>query len=356
MCAERLPQRKSARRAQRGLSIVELMIGIVIAMLVAIAASGAAIFFNSAQRQGMGTNGALINTTTSLAALKEDLAQVGLGFFGESTFLCSNLNLSVAGNNYSVNSFSPLQVVRGGNFDQVDVVYANEVAGGANVRLKSATGSLATLESYLPAAVGSAVIFAKAPPSSGRCTVRTVTQVTPATTDVPETISYDSTGSHNQVAFATPETYGSGDRVALLGDLSWQRYRVTGGNLVVERRFDNTSATLIRNVVAFRVQYGVTAVGDTTIADWVDPSGTTWATLTPATLPRVRAVRIGVVTRSTQMERRDASGNCVATEVTPSLFGDEVSGLPADWGCYRYRSATMTVPLRNVALGLRSGA
>jgi type IV pilus assembly protein PilW len=352
----------AARRAQRGLSIVELMIGIVIAMLVAIAASGAAIFFNAAQRQGMGATGALINTTTALSALKEDIAQVGLGFFGESTFLCSNLNLSVGGSNYSVDSFSPLQVASGGNFDQVDVVYANEVAGGANVRLKgAATAALATLESYLPASVGSAVIFAKAPPAGGRCTVRTVTQVTPAATDVSQTIGYDSSGSHNQVAFAVPTTYGDDDRVALLGDLSWQRYRVSGGNLVVERRFDNTSATLVRNVVAFRVQYGVTAVGDTTITRWVapgtvDPDGTNWSALTPVTLPRVRAVRIGVVTRSTQMERRDASGNCVATEALPSLFGGQVTGLPTDWGCYRYRNATLTVPLRNVALGLRSGA
>lgn len=362
MCADLVRRQPRRAAAQRGLSIVELMIGIVVAMLVAIAASGAAIFFNAAQRQGMGTSGALVNTTTSLSALKEDVAQVGLGFFGESSFLCSNLNLSVGATNYSETGFSPLQVTRSGNFDQVDVIYANEVAGGANVRLKgAATATAATVESYLPAGAGAAVVLAKAPPSGGRCTVRSVTAVTPATADAPQAITFDSTGTHNQLPFAVPETYGDGDRVALLGSLAWQRYRVVGNDLVVDRRFDGTSATLVRNVVAFRVQYGVTAANDTTIANWVDASGTdaagtNWSALTPTTLPRVRAVRIGIVTRSTQMERRDSNNNCTASEALPNLFGDDVTGLPTDWACYRYRNATVTVPLRNIALGLRVGA
>lgn len=349
MCAEH--RCLAPRRRQRGLSLIELLVGIVVALLVGIAASGSAIFFTAAQRQGMGTSGALINTTTALSALKEDLAQVGLGFFGQASFLCPQLNVSVGADNFSTGNFSPLSIRRSGNFDEIDVVYANEVAGGANVVLKdNATATSATLQSFLPATAGTAVLLMNS--TANRCTVRSVTQVVPATDDTPHGIGFDGTGVHNRVAFANPGAYVSGDRVALLGTLAWQRYRVDNGNLLVERRFEAGSSVLVRNVVAFRAQYGVTVPGDTTIDDWVAPTGP-WTTLTPVTLPRVRAVRLGIVTRSPQAEKRDADGNCTASEAVPQLFGANVTGLPADWGCFRYRASTVTVPLRNVALGLR---
>jgi type IV pilus assembly protein PilW len=349
MCAEL--RTLAPRSRQRGLSLIELMVGIVVALLVGIAASGSAIFFTAAQRQGMGTSGALINTTTALSAIKEDLAQVGLGFFGQAAFLCPSLNVSVDANDFSTNTFSPLTVTRTGNFDDINVVYANEVAGGANVILQdNATATAATLQSYLPATAGAAVLFMNS--AATRCTVRSVTQVVAATTDTPQSIGFDGAGTHNQVAFGTPGVYVRGDRVALLGALAWQRYRVDNGNLLIERRFEAGSSVLVRNVVAFRAQYGVTAAGTTTITSWVDPTGG-WAMLTAATLPQLRAVRLGIVTRSTQAEKRDANGNCTASEALPQLFGADVTGLPADWACFRYRTSIVTVPLRNVALGLR---
>jgi hypothetical protein len=36
----------------------------------------------------------------------------------------------------------------------------------------------------------------------------------------------------------------------------------------------------------------------------------------------------------------------------PTLFGAAVTADVADWQCYRYRSATLVVPLRNLVLGM----
>ena len=50
------------------------------------------------------------------------------------------------------------------------------------------------------------------------------------------------------------------DRTTLLGRLRWNRYRLDGTNLLLERPLEDASAILARNVVAFRAQYGAAGV------------------------------------------------------------------------------------------------
>jgi type IV pilus assembly protein PilW len=69
-------------------------------------------------------------------------------------------------------------------------------------------------------------------------------------------------------------------------------------------------------------------------------------------LPRVRALRIGMVTRSPQREKPNAAGNCEASTAKPQLFGAEVEPDVSDWACYRYRTAIVVVPLRNLVMGV----
>ena len=67
----------------------------------------------------------------------------------------------------------------------------------------------------------------------------------------------------------------------------------------------------------------------------------------------VRAIRMGVVTRSPQREKPNAGGDCEASLDKPQLFGVEVEPDVADWQCWRYRVSTVVVPMRNLVLGLR---
>ncbi|HEY9023749.1 MAG TPA: PilW family protein, partial [Burkholderiaceae bacterium] len=323
--------------------------------------------FSAYQRQGAATGVATLSTANSLLAIEQDIAEAGLGFFGDSAFLCERLNLSVDTTDLSSSAFSPLKVVRGTAFDQIDVVYASNVLAGANVALNStSTGTDGQLRSYLPVSVGQAVLLSPAPATppaisvtGSTCTVRSVSAVTTPPSPALETLTFGSAATpHNQATFATPATYAANDRVSVLGTLAWNRYRVdANGNLTMDRLMQRDSGIVLRNVVGFRVRYGVAATGTTSVSAWTDAvddatTGDQWATLPPAALARVRAVRIGVVTRSAQPEKADENGNCSASTSLPRLFDTDVS-LPTGWQCYRYRTAEATVPLRNLILGLR---
>lgn len=353
---------RAAGAPRRGLSVIELMVTIVVALLVSLAAVNTAIVFLASQRQGIGTTGSAINTASVMAALKDDLAVAGLGFFGDSTYLCSTLNFSLGANKLvDGTAFSPLQVTRTAQGDTIDVVFGSRVESGANVRLREASdGTASALESFLPVAVGEAVLLAPDEPDAARpCLVRTVTAVAPSTANSAQILSFDAAGQHNGAVFANTPPFDDQGRVTQLGVLNWNRYRVENGNLLLERPLDGSTAVIARNVVAFRMQYGVAdaAAGSTTLQAWVDPldnavTGNNFAAVSAATLPRIRALRIGLIVRSPQQEKRNAAGACVATETKPTLWGLPAENLDnADWACWRYRSSTVVVPMRNLVLG-----
>ena len=342
------------RAGARGLSIIEIMVGMVVALLVGLAAVGSATMFMAAQRQGIGTGGSLINASTALGALRDDASVAGLGFFGDSRYLCSRLNLSVG--NAAIQdgvAFTPLRVTRDGVNDRIDVVYGTQVASGANVLLNTAsTGADAELRSFLPVTVGQAVLLA--PPTAGDpCVVRTVTAVTDSTADDPQRLVFAASGEYNKAVFTTPVTYADRGRVALLGQLRWARYRLEGTDLRLERPLAGDPVVLVRNVMALRAQYGITnaAAGSTGLETWQSATGG-FANLDATTLPRVRALRIGLVTRSPQAEKPNTAGVCEATAAMPTLFGEAVTADLADWRCYRYRTSIVVVPLRNLVMGL----
>jgi len=190
------------------------------------------------------------------------------------------------------------------------------------------------------------------PDATKPCVVRTVTAVTDATDTSSQMLAFASSGTYNGGAFTNTPAFSADpgkDRIALIGDLHWSRYSVSSGKLILERPLDGTSATLMRNVVAFKVQYGITGTGagDTTLAGWQEATGTDFAAISGATVERVRALRIGLVTRSPQREKADSSGNCTASTAKPTLFGSTVEPDVTDWQCWRFRSAVVVVPLRN---------
>lgn len=342
--------------SQQGLSIVELMIGIVVSMLIGLAATTSAMMFTASQRQGFGAGGSSINALTVLSGIKNDAALSGLGFFGESKSLCATLNLSTDAALVSDGAaFAPLQATRDGDSDILNLAYASMVEAGTNVlTAKPSDGTSVELRSLLPASVGNTVLLATE--GGGRCTVRSITAIAASTATTPQTLSFANAGansSSNQAAFADNAIYPTRSRVSLLGAMRWNRYRVSGGDLVLERPIDGTSAVLVRNVIAFRVQYGISAAANTTTLDsWVDASGA-YATITAANVDFVRAVRIALLVRSPQREKADTAGNCSATDTAPQVFGvtpGAFTGPSTDWRCFRHRASTVVVPLRNFVI------
>jgi type IV pilus assembly protein PilW len=359
------------QRRDRGVSIIELMVGIVVALLVSLAAAMSAQVFTASQRQGMSAGATSIGSASALSSIKEEISQAGLGFFADSQYLCNALSLSIGATIVSNNAaFVPLQITRAAGNDTISVVYGNRIVAGANARLGlSSTGGAAQLASLLPASQNDTVMLA--PADAGvACTVRTVTNTpTAPTATLPEALTFANTGLYNQAALTIP-TYAKDDRIALLGDLVWNTFSVNANRqLVMTRMISGDSAVLASNVLAFRAEYGVSATAnalDYTLANWFSPDAAGWAALTPAQVMRVRAVRLGIVTRSVQKEKAQTPGNdatCTATrndanlDSRPRLFGstiDVAAMFPTDWGCYRYRVTTMVIPLRNFVMGRQS--
>lgn len=350
-------------RHQRGFSIIELMVGMVVALLVGLAATSSALMFTASQRQGIGVGGAGVNVNTALAALKNDAAAAGLGFFGSGTFLCSRLNFSLGTTaHWNGDVFAPMRVTRAGSLDTLDVLQASRVEAGASVMLHAASvGGDAELRSYLPAVVGDAVLLSSIT-ATDPCTVRSVTNVEDAIGTTPQRLVFAGDNVHNGVAFTTAPTYSVNDEAAsgvtLLGTLLWRRYRLDGTNLLIEEPLQGTSAVVARNVVGFRAHYGVSVAGQETLSNWV---GADTFTVDASNIAQVRAIRVGVIVRSPQREKANAEGDCEASDRKPMLYAgtdQEETFEPdvADWRCYRYRSAVLVIPMRNLVLGLRAPA
>lgn len=355
MCAERL-------RRERGFSIIEIMVGIVVALLVGLAASSSARFFTASQRQGMAVGAMSSNVLSALGAIKTDVASAGLGFFGDSYFSCYKMNFSVGSTKkYENADFTPVLITRDGANDTLEVLSSTSIDGGANVLLSGVSnGTVATTQSRLPAKVGDAVMLVPGKPAAGLpCMIRRVTDVTelPQQTGKPaQTFTFGVTGDYNQVVFGGSPTYVGNnpdrDRMSLLGTLYSSRYALDGTKLMYEQPLTGLKGTLLSNVLAFRVQYGISADDkEKTLVGWQDATGSTWSKVSGSSVDRVRALRIGIVTRSPAPEKRNAEGNCEASGTKPvDPFDSSVTVEPdvSDWQCYRYRTAVQIVPLRNL--------
>lgn len=364
MCAETL--HRPPRRV-RGLSIIELMVGMVVGLLVSLIAARSAQFFTATQRQGVAVGGGLSNAASALAAIKDDVSLGGMGFFVDGRYRCASLNLSSGVGTPASDgaTFAPVQATRVGSNDVIDVIYSSDVAAGAWSELNAVSdGSAATINSLLPITVGQtpAVLLARKvadATAANPCLVRTVTASTVPAAGVRQAMSFANTGVHNQAVFTSSPPFTERSPVILLGGLNWNRYQLNGTNLQLTQRLTGTTATLLRNVIGLRVQYGVTLGAGTPAAveDWVHTTDAGWGSVSTANIAQVRALRIGVVVRSPQREKPEGSGGttCETTKTKPQLFegADAVTIEPdvADWQCYRYRSAVIVAPIRNLVQG-----
>lgn len=110
---------------------------------------------------------------------------------------------------------------------------------------------------------------------------------------------------------------------------------------------------IAENVVALQARYGVDTNNDDVVDSWVDPTGT-WAVgnllngteANAALLKQILAARISFVTRSSQLATAEAAN------ATVTLFPDQSPPvsmtMPTTNGRYQYQVYDLTVPLPNV--------
>lgn len=357
-------RRIKAIHPAHGMSIIEMMVGLVVGLLVSLAAVSSAQMFTAAQRQSVGVGSGSANLASTLASIKADATNGGLGFFGDTGYLCTRLNVSLNGVVAANNSvFAPVRISRVGSDDVLDVMYGNDVSGGAGVRTSGdSNGTTATLKTFLPATTGQTVLLSSTV-AAAPCVLRTVTTTPNAPTfTVKEVLTFGNGGQYNQGTFSTNPTYADGSLVTLFGNPVWNRYALNGGALQMTNVLTGNTVTLLRNVIGFRVEYGVSAAAAASsvldgsrspLSSWQKPTDVGWTTVDATNILRIKGVRIGVVTRSAQREKvNPQTGTCEASAAMPMLFGVTVTPDVADWQCFRYRTQVVVAPLRNIIYGL----
>jgi type IV pilus assembly protein PilW len=347
MCARELRQ---SRYRQHGVSMVELLVGLVVAALVALTAFSSSVLFGAAQRQAVSASSTTASLVTTLASIKAEIGSAALGFAIDGINTCAKLNLARAGAIVSDGAeFLPVAVSRSATspFDTLTISHATDSKAAAPVRLAANVGSAAAsvpLRSWLPVQQGQQVLLAPAAPGEP-CTVREVDSTSNAVPGgAPYTVRFAPVPTPG---FAGPTEYSTESSMSVLGQLEQRILSVDpSGRLQLTSQQLGGTVTLVEDVVAWRIQYGVNDGGTGNIS-WVDPTGE-WSTLDAAHAGRVRALRLGIVARSPQREK-----GCAATLTLPVLFGEAIDVAASDpqWQCHRYRRAETVVPLRNLVWG-----
>lgn len=349
---------------QRGVGMVELMVGVVIAMI------GSLIIFQVVQnadarrRSTVSASDTQVTGSVGMFNIDRDLKQGGFNF-GRGAwdlFGCSVKAFDASRTAPDPTSFEfrfdPVRIVpaQANRSQAIEVLIGSSPILNAPVAFSAPTATTKVLQSRAGFSAGDFVLVQQpnADPNQ-RCELVRVTQVLAATNAMEHT-----GGTFNanppRVNFA-----GSGSTINLGARPRLMRYYIQGGSLIAE---NGIGPTVTRTAVAdgmvdLQAQYGIDNNNDGVID--------VWNTATPATAAEWRqllAVRIAVLARSGQYERVDPSlATPPVTPVAPRWTGgafvltnlDGSSGTPADptldWRNYRYRVYQTTVMLRNLIWG-----
>lgn len=342
----------SRRLAQTGVTLVDVLVGLAVAMLTMVIVYRAFVAIEAVRNNVAGAADAQDAGAFALSLLSMQIGNAGAGIAGAARWLetCPSATDVAA-------SLRPVSVLifDGGSANQPDSIairaaraphmampaaFATEASSGANFRVESPDGI----------ATGDRVI---AITRTGQCAAA---QVTGAGVPVAGVVEI----SHSPVAIDLPGT-------SLLLNLgpaalaSTARYDVAAGTLrstdVVNGDAPNP---LVANIVNLKFQYGIDSDGDGTLDTWAPASASgEWNPLAllaapRATLDRIKAIRIGVIARTEQRDReltrpfRWVLFDCELPDKSACAGRLEGTIAGSAGGGYRYRTYETVVPLRNV--------
>ncbi|MBY0579650.1 MAG: PilW family protein [Burkholderiales bacterium] len=376
------------KRLQSGLSLVEILVGLVIGMLAMLAIFQTLALFES-QRRTTGEGADMQqNGLSALYNLEQDIRLGGYGLIDNGSMPCFNID------DYSTPSIFksiPVQISdnakNGTNSDilitaRLDSDTGGIVTGGARAKLNTITGSPATSvqldtgrglkkNDYIIIAqpgldcsllkVDGAYVYNGADPTN--VTVATVANPAGGAGN-PTFPGYGATAFIVDIGQPPPSCNNAANPCP--PPFATSTYSVSSGNLV-QASTTNTGTTtspLVANIVNIQAQYGVSAAaGNQSVTCWTNATGNAcnpasgdWANPNAADFQRVKAIRLAVVARSALKEKPKGS-SCDATTSAPvawpSVTGQttpptiDLSSDP-NWKCYRYKVYSTIVPLRNV--------
>lgn len=349
---------------QRGLSIIDLMIGAAIALIGMLAVAQVMVNFNRQRNTTSQTMEAQANGAMALYLLQRSLGQAGYGMM--SLQACPWINWYYGGTGRGADPYGaaanpalttlPVRITDGGNAsDTIEVQYGTARSGVPPVMVtRTQTGSY-----------GDAIVIASI---SGLAendlfvsvvgTSCTLGRVSPNGV-VASPPSFTHTGGDYNVA-ARPTGLTSGwdpvvvdtSFVANLGPtLGGGRYRIASDVLEVAEFPIYVFNPLVDGIVFMKAEYGFDDNNDGAVDRWV--KGTAADTVTNVNAGRVVAIRVGVVARSPLYEREEILDAPTVLSVLPAIANPstaETTYTVPDRH-FRYKTYYTIIPLRNVIWG-----
>lgn len=350
-------RRHSLPRHARGVSLIELMVGLVIGMIAVLVVMQVFQISESSRRTTVGGDDAQMAGMLSLSALQRDIQQSG---YGTSAFPIIGCGITVPGG-WTVPALAPVTINPAGippgdaNTDVVMVTYGDG-GGSPEGDLVAAQAAQPTYSVATPTSFAvNDLIVAAVTPRPGVCNL-TLEQVT-AKSDSPPTV----TVGVGVAGMINGTLYNFGR------DPRFQVYAVRNGNLTVcDYRANNCGAAgsagdptvwvpVGNSVVSLRAVYGK----DTTAP--MDSAVDIYDRVAPATAcdyARVSALQMAIVTQSGEFDKQ--LGAELPFAAAPQWRASDAAPIDlsarADWQSFRYKVYETTVPVRNMAWqGAQSG-
>jgi type IV pilus assembly protein PilW len=375
--------------AQRGFSLVELMVSVVIGLLAVMFATRLMVNGEQSKSASVGGSDAMQNGMLALFSIQHDAAQAGWGLNDDLVAGCNTRMTDTEG--YALASatrdgavITPLAaavIVDGGQrSDALSLYSGTGMAGVGSTRVwqNYNGGSQIGVDTGAPFGFNQGDAVVVVPEPAGADCVLAQLSAAPA-------------ASVLQIASGAAWRFNSGNlgvaydggqaRVFNLGradKLAFHTWTVSNGVLQL-RATDLAGAgrqpqAVVGNVVALKAQYGFdTRAGSSftpkdgmQVGRWstamIDADGN-GSTGNAGDWQRIAALRIAVVARSAVPERPAArQGTCTATTGPLTVFGTavpagvtaapaqvalDIAGDTVSWTCYRYRVFETIVPIRN---------
>lgn len=382
-----MPNSSCSLNRSAGFSLIEIMVGLVIALLATLVISQTHAVFEGQKRTTTAGADAQENGLFALHTMETDLRMAGRGLIINGQLAMTKLNTYKNGALDKNVPMFPVMITDGGvganNSDTIAVLYSNSPCAGTSMKIVKDMPTPSNVVTVNVASCTSAddLIILSTPGSGqpGALMQATGTHVQANGTNVLTNSGgsiYNPPGGQNPDLFpdggfkVSPQAY-----VINMGEMVQSQYQVlcstlaytnlltqTGAPSCTNQNTFTNAAPVANNIVNVQAQYGVAqTAGSQSVDCWTDanqngcsPTNGNWAAanLVENDIKRIKAVRIAVVARSSQIEKPGATG-CTTTTVAPTVWTD--AGAPAvnltgdaNWQCYRYKVYHTIIPLRNV--------
>ena len=384
-------ERPALPGTQRGMSLIDVLVGMVIGLIGMIVVFQSFNAFESQKRTTMTATDAQESGLMALTTIEREMRLVGYGMYYGNRAICASMRQWANSGIETIPNVLPIAITNGASnaSDAVTLTYSTS-AFGATPAMIQVNFDGSTPEVIVDNAVGNSAfrmgdhILIGTPSVPTRPCVRLQVSSVISDPTAPQRVSLrlesGTTAPANPPAAQLRTLVPSGgysnnpepSLASVVTNMAAMR-RVTygvvldssyNGRLQAQDVTGGTAAVDVADgIVNMQAQYGISTTAQTMeVSSWVDATGT-WAAPGEADAGRIKAVRIAVVARSQLLEKEAVTGVGVTCSNTsgdnangPCAWRDTTAN-PApvidlsantNWQRYRYRVYETIVPLRNV--------